>query len=132
MREQKRLAPAQISAQSVHRLFAETPSSIMAKQTRVYFIQEGERGPIKIGLAMEPLKRLATLQTGHPRPLRLLRAVAGTARHERDVHMMFFKEHLRGEWFKPSKRLISYIENAEDFAMPAPRPAKRKRKLRVV
>lgn len=132
MREQRRFPSAQTSAQSVHRLFDETPPRLLARQTRVYFVQEGEKGPIKIGLALDPERRVATLQIGHPRPLRLLRHIAGTSRHERDVHMMFFKEHLRGEWFKPSKRLLAYIATAEDFAMPAPRPAKRKRRFRVV
>lgn len=37
----------------------------------VYAIAE-ERGPIKIGIARYPDKRLRTMQTGHARELRLI------------------------------------------------------------
>ena len=38
----------------------------------IYFIQAGEHGPVKIGVAQNPSARLAALQTGSPTPLRLM------------------------------------------------------------
>lgn len=40
--------------------------------THVYVIQ-AEGGPVKIGVALDPAQRLATLRTGAPFPLSLAR-----------------------------------------------------------
>src|SRR5688572_22209648 len=47
----------------------------------VYFIQQGATGPVKIGIAKDPLDRMGTLQTGNPAPLNLRHVVPG----ERDL-----------------------------------------------
>lgn len=41
----------------------------------IYFIQEGDDGPIKIGSATDPLQRLSDLQCGNSRPLRLVHVI---------------------------------------------------------
>jgi hypothetical protein len=67
----------------------------------VYFIQAGERGPIKIGITQEPEARRDELQIGSPVDLVLLAAHPGTPALERALHRRFTEGNLRGEWFRP-------------------------------
>ena len=76
---------------------------------RVYFIQAGDDGPIKIGWAIDPWDRMATLQTGNPQTLHLRRWVTGTRSMERYLHRQFRADRIRGEWFAPSKELVRFI-----------------------
>jgi hypothetical protein len=64
----------------------------------VYFITDGEF--IKIGVAVDPQKRLNGLQTGNPRQLRLLGTVPGGTSLERGLHACFQARHVHGEWFR--------------------------------
>lgn len=66
----------------------------------VYFIQAGQHGPIKIGVASNVRKRLAALQTGHHTSLRIIGTVPGDAALERELHQRFAAHRIRGEWFK--------------------------------
>lgn len=75
----------------------------------VYFIQAGETGPIKIGKADKPMKRIAELQTGNPHPLRLVGAIDGGVNEEQALHQRFTRLRLHGEWFEPSAELLEYI-----------------------
>lgn len=45
----------------------------------VYFIQQGDYGYIKIGMAKKPERRLKTLQTSSPEPLRIVATCEGGA-----------------------------------------------------
>jgi hypothetical protein len=78
---------------------------------RIYFIQSGESGPIKIGRSDEPERRLAEMQTSHPETLRLLATCPQGANQERRLHLTF--QHLRlrrnGEWFKAAPDLLVHI-----------------------
>lgn len=65
----------------------------------VYFIQAIGGGPIKIGWAKDPAKRLVLLQCGNPVELRICRTHPGTIQDERGLHRIFGEVHLRGEWF---------------------------------
>lgn len=76
----------------------------------VYFVQAGESGPIKIGLSDNPAGRVASLQTAHPECLRLLRVIPGNGKYERALHKRFAGLRLQGEWFKPDKTLLAYID----------------------
>lgn len=131
MREQKRFASARMSAQVIQ-LHETTPERMQRRTSKLYFVQAGTNGPIKIGVAIDPARRVASLQIGHPEALRILKVIAGTSKHETQLHLRFWKSHLRGEWFKPTRDLLAYIETATDFDTPPPRPAKRKRKFKVV
>ena len=73
----------------------------------VYFIRD-EGGPIKIGKTRGPVEsRLASLQTGNPRRLTLLATTR--AYSERELHSRFWEERIAGEWFKPSRRLLAFV-----------------------
>lgn len=82
-----------------------TPS----KDSRVYFIQSGTDGPIKIGKANDPEARLAELQVGSPSALRLIGSIPGGIAEERALHARFSADRVRGEWFSPSAPLLDYL-----------------------
>ena len=101
----------------------------------IYFIQQGMDGPIKIGKAISPRKRLKTLQVGSPDTLHLLAIEKGGHGREKHLHDRYTKERIRGEWFKSSERLLDYARRLPDsnmkakawdiidkLAPPAPRP----------
>lgn len=86
----------------------------------VYFIAEPDDGYIKIGTAMNPVKRLRDLQTGNARRLRIERVIYGDQQIERLLHAYFRPWMAEGrqiattiyktararetEWFKPASR----------------------------
>jgi hypothetical protein len=79
----------------------------------VYFIQAGENGPIKIGIAADHEDRMRSLQVGHYEELRLLKTILTTGKKEAEkleaqFHARFHSYHLRGEWFSPSEDLLAF------------------------
>lgn len=65
----------------------------------VYAIQAGENGPVKLGKADDPVRRMAGLQTGNAQELHLLRVWAGGEAEEAALHKRFAGLRLFGEWF---------------------------------
>ncbi len=76
---------------------------------RVYFIQAGENGPIKIGVSLDPPARLRSMQIGCPCELRLLGSIVGAWVAETVLHEAFNLERLRGEWFRPSPMFLEFV-----------------------
>lgn len=74
----------------------------------VYFIQASS-GHIKIGVARNPLDRLGQLQISHPEPLTLLGYCTGGAELEAALHLESRADWVRGEWFRPSEKLLAKI-----------------------
>ncbi len=72
-----------------------------------YFIQDG-LGNIKIGKSNNPEKRLKVLQYSNSSKLILLLTINDIS--EWDSHIKFTKYYIRGEWFKPAKELLEFIE----------------------
>jgi hypothetical protein len=68
-------------------------------QRFIYFVQQGTRGPVKIGIANDPLARRSKLQTGNPQELHLRHVVPGDRALEHDLHHRFREARIRGEWF---------------------------------
>lgn len=88
-----------------------TPPAAATRQAQfVYFIQCGDAGPIKIGIAQNVERRLADLEIASPYPLRLLGVVSGGQEREGELHRRFASQILKGEWFSPSSELLGYIE----------------------
>lgn len=75
----------------------------------IYFIQAGHDGPIKIGKAVDPEKRLQTLQTGTHEMLRLLAVIPGDRDRETEIHRRLLAHRYRGEWFAPTAEVLAYI-----------------------
>lgn len=83
----------------------------------VYFISEGEDGPIKIGKAKDPVQRVRTMQTGNSRRLRIEHVIVGDLDIERYFHEIWEPFAVRSalnrnnaskppgtEWFAPEIR----------------------------
>lgn len=86
----------------------------------VYFIRSGHDGDVKIGFSgAAPMTRLAQLQTGNPKTLRLLCAVEGNASTERRLHARYAALRTTGEWFQAAEPLLSFIDGV--VAASAPR-----------
>lgn len=81
----------------------------------VYAVQmqlpSGDVGPIKIGKASNPEKRLLGLQVGCPYPLKFLskKHTKFASRLESDLHKHFGDRRLRGEWFDLSEKQIQIL-----------------------
>ena len=86
------------------------PANQLARRRGIYFIAEGARGAIKIGLTDDPARRLATLQIGNSRPLRCLGLIYSPQHTEGAWHHRFAAQRISGEWFKRTPELVAAIE----------------------
>lgn len=78
----------------------------------VYFIYDGV-GAFKIGKSSTPARRMADLQTAHPRRLDLVATMPGGAYMEGKLHEKFSKRRLSGEWFEDCPEIRAYLGIAE-------------------
>jgi len=91
----------------------------------IYFIQQGDDGPVKIGYCQNRGKsgifgRLRTLQVGNPERLYLRGVIPNGGRTtEQALHRAFASDRLTGEWFRPSKALDGLITLTEAAARDA-------------
>lgn len=76
----------------------------------VYFVQQGDNGPIKIGYTKRKGLRLTALQNGNPERLRMVCAVPGGRALEYVLHKAFRGARLVGEWFTPTPRLVALMK----------------------
>lgn len=82
------------------------------QKRRVYFVQSGPGGPIKIGRSGNVRSRVNEMQTGNPLEIRILAALAPSLRsldEERGLHERFNHLRIAREWFRPAPELISFI-----------------------
>lgn len=80
---------------------------------RVYFAQSGEDdGPVKIGVARDPVARLRELQVGNHEFLRLLGYTeeCDAFKIEQRLHRQLHASCIRGEWFRISPDLFRVID----------------------
>lgn len=91
----------------------------------VYFIQDGDSGPIKIGASARPLQRMVSFQLATWRELRHLGICEGGTALEHELHVRFRSDEIAGEWFQSSPALLEYIaQNAHPIIAPALRMPK--------
>ena len=74
----------------------------------VYFIAS-VAGPIKIGMAADPVKRLTALQTGHHERLSILAICDGGRVQEMAYHRKYARHRLSGEWFTRHPDILAEI-----------------------
>lgn len=80
----------------------------------IYFLRAiNDRGPIKIGFAIEPPKRLAEIQRMSPAQLKILKAIEGDRMREAEIHRHFSYFRKYGEWFDGKKELLRFIANPD-------------------
>lgn len=80
----------------------------------IYFVLNYDSEAIKIGIAKNVKRRLASLQTSSPSELKLLgtiktKSVNDARKLEQSLHETFSKHHIRGEWFKADVELLDHI-----------------------
>lgn len=85
----------------------------VVERNMIYFIQQGEDGPIKIGKTTDINRRLKELQTGTPNKLHLVGLINEDNLSERDFHSAFSHLHITSEWYKPGEDLLSFIERED-------------------
>ena len=82
----------------------------------IYVIQDGPN--VKIGRAVNPLRRLAKLQTAHHRKLHLVCAVPGHAVIEAAIQQRFAHLRREGEWFHVDTDMMQFIERLNNGENP--------------
>ncbi len=86
-----------------------------AGKSLLYVIQEGESGPLKVGVAGHPVRRLASLQCGNHRKLHLRAVFRGAclgdaAAVEKQALESFKSHRLLGEWMNvPASTLLAFL-----------------------
>jgi hypothetical protein len=78
--------------------------------SNVYFIQQGNGGPVKIGLTTNIENRLKELQQGNPNKLYVLHTTTGGQNLERHLHKMFSNHRIKNEWFTLADEILELIE----------------------
>lgn len=82
----------------------------------VYFVQEVDGGPVKIGTATDPLKRCAMLQCGNPRQLVVRYVIPGDTAVENSLHHRFWEHRTAGEWFDIPDVVLAWAAGMEQRA----------------
>lgn len=82
----------------------------------LYFIQEGDCGPIKIGRG-DPASRLRTLQIGNPRELRIVGCLENVGYTEAFWHRAFEAYSMRGEAQRISDNAKGLCDDREPYAL---------------
>ena len=85
------------------------PIEVTEDQRMIYFVQNLENKTIKIGISVDPIARLKSLQNGNAHRLALLGAVRGDLKDERALHRRFKVSRLKGEWFRETPELLAAI-----------------------
>lgn len=78
----------------------------------IYFVQPEGEDALKIGFTVEPGNRLAQLQNGNHRRLRLVAVFPGGHSVEQRLHKAFSAQRIHGEWFHiagPLKGMMMHV-----------------------
>jgi hypothetical protein len=87
----------------------------------VYLVRCAVTRAIKIGIARVPKERLTTLQTGCPTPLALVGSIPGGRPEEQELHRLFARKRIQGEWFALDEAdVLAILECPVPVAPPQP------------
>jgi len=86
----------------------------------LYFLQAKSSKLVKIGHAKQVRKRVNNIQVASPEPLELLGVCEGGPDDEARLHQKWAKSRVNGEWFRPVKSLMNFIES--NTSLPSKRP----------
>ena len=79
---------------------------------RVYFVEAGDSGKVKIGTSMCVKNRLSQLQGASPERMSLLLSIEGGQRVESEIHKLYKAERIRREWFSKSGALAQFLDTS--------------------
>lgn len=77
----------------------------------VYMIRAGADGPVKIGFAVDPTRRIGAVQTGAAERLTMLRVLDGDRGFESALHRHFAQLRTRGEWSTFDNEMLGDLEH---------------------
>lgn len=84
----------------------------------LYVVEEQHPGPIKVGVAEHPIRRLSSLQCGNPRQLHLRAIYTGLRSNclwvESAILFRFSGSLLRGEWL--AERLSDVLREIDELS----------------
>ncbi len=82
----------------------------------VYFIKTGDA--IKVGIATDVNSRTISIQVGNPHKIELLHTISTSEEHARriesQIHELFCKTNLNGEWFQANQFMIDFISHIKN------------------
>lgn len=78
---------------------------------RVYVIRAKTIGLLKIGVSINPEKRMAALAEQAPDDLELVCSFKGNRTTEALLHRRFQAHRARGEWFHPHPEILAWLES---------------------
>lgn len=85
----------------------------------IYFFQCQEY--VKIGTTTDLIRRRENIQICNPYEITCLGVMKGSYKEEREVHDMFKKYHLRGEWYILNQDITNYInKHIENIKLKEP------------
>jgi len=84
-------------------------------RSKVYFIRATQSGHIKIGRSVDVQTRMRALWRESGQTLELLATIPGGPYEERVLHHIFRDDRLYGEWFRPSPRLLSFVDTIDEY-----------------
>jgi hypothetical protein len=83
-----------------------------------YFVRmvvPGRVQPVKIGRSKSLFSRLESHACSSPFPLEILASFPYVLLDERELHRLFAEDHMRGEWFRLSRRMRALIQDIQDL-----------------
>jgi hypothetical protein len=87
----------------------------------VYFIKAGDA--IKVGIATDINSRMVSVQVGNPHKIKLLHSISTSEQHAREIesqiHGLFHKTNLNGEWFQANQFMIDFITHIKEYGWEA-------------
>ena len=81
----------------------------MKGRQHLYFIECEVTGVIKIGISINPEKRLRNLQSSSPTKLKLRAVLANKANWEAPLHQKFADHNSHDEWFFPNAEIENFL-----------------------
>ncbi len=82
----------------------------------VYFLRTGDA--IKVGIASDINQRMINIQVGNPHKIELLHSISTSESNakkiESQIHEIFRKTNLNGEWFQATQYMHDFINHIKD------------------
>ena len=88
----------------------------MKNVSYTYWIFDRKNMAVKVGTSHDPLQRLKQLQTSNSIELKLVGMT--NKLKEKDVHKLYAKHHLKGEWYKMNSEIQRHIIKHSDIETP--------------
>jgi hypothetical protein len=74
----------------------------------IYAVENGDA--VKIGYAVDPVRRLSELNVGSPGRHRLVGFAPGAREHESELHSLLDRWRVRGEWFEKAGAVLHFLD----------------------